>query len=196
MLDEKKYRDICRRLAQRDPKCISDIYDAYADALYGVISRIVKDEGVAADILQETFTKIWEKGDTYNPRAGRLFTWIMRIARNNSLNYLSSKQAKKSQKIQSDENLVYLNDASRAAGQIESFDVKGVLLQLENKYSKVIQLIYFEGYTQQEVSDHLNLPLGTVKSRVKIGLRELKKIYEYKFSNILVSSILIISMFN
>lgn len=196
MLDEKKYREICRRLAQRDPQCISDIYDAYADALYGVIFRIVKDEGIAADILQETFTKIWEKGNTYNPRVGRLFTWMMRIARNNSLNYLSSKQAKKSQKIQSDENLVYLNDASRSAAQIESFDVKGVLLQLENKYSKVIQLIYFEGYTQQEVSDHLNLPLGTVKSRVKIGLRELKKIYEYRFSNILVSSILLISMFN
>jgi len=188
------YKRLCRQLQQRQESCIGQLYDAYGGALYGVIFRIVGDEGAAVELLQDTFTKVWDKGHTYDPLQGRLYTWMMRIARNAALNHVQSKSVRNRKKIQGDDNLVYLDDQSRGANKMEACDLKGAVSGLETKYQQVIELIYYQGYTHQEVSDELDLPLGTVKSRIKIALRELKKVYEYGFSNALIMTSVMISL--
>lgn len=187
MLTEEAYEEVCQQLISKDEKSIAVICEHYGEALYGIILRIVSDSGDADEILQDTFVKIWEKGDSYNPEAGRLFTWMARIARNLSINKRNSKANKQKSKIQSDDKLVYLSDGARESNAREAMDIKGMLNKIDKKYATVIGLLYFYGYTQKEVSEELEMPLGTVKTRVKIGLRELRKLYDFGIT----SSILI-----
>ena len=169
---------IIRLLQKSDERAIEMLYDDYAAALYGVVFRIVLSEEVAQDVLQESFVKIWKKGQTYNSSKGTLFTWILNIARNAAIDATRSKHYRGNGKVQNLENIV-----GRQEKQFDEININQIgLLQhvnnLEEKYRTVIDLIYLKGHTQQEVTELLDIPLGTVKSRIKIGLRELRKIYK------------------
>lgn len=186
MIDEKSYQILCQKVADQDNSCIPVLYDHYGSALYGVIYRMVNNQEIASELLQDTFVKIWQKGNQYDSDKGRLYTWMMKIAKNGALNHLSSKSHQQSKKIQSDDNLVYLHDTRGLDKKIESLDVVESLDKLDQKYKSIMKLIYLNGYTQQEISDEFDIPLGTVKSRVKIALRELKKIYEFKMTKVVI----------
>ena len=186
MLSNQAYQRLCDQLRARDQACIPLLYDHYGDALYGIILRIVGREDAAAEVLQDTFVKIWKNGATYDPERGRLFTWMLNIARNLAINRRNSKGFRQQADVQTDEKLVYLADRSRATTP-DTLDVNGMLQHIDGKYRTVISLLYLRGYTQQEVSDRLQIPLGTVKSRVKIGLRELKKLYDFDTTAALLS---------
>lgn len=194
MITDQTYNTMTTLLTSKDPKGIEKIYDCYGDALYGIILRIVRNEEVATEILQDTFIVAWQKGDTYDSALGRIYTWLMRIARNKSLNYIQSRRFKQQKDIRGDENLVYLSDHAKEVSKMDSMDIKGTVNNLDAKYSRVIDLIYFQGFTHKEASDELKLPLGTVKSQVKIALRELKKIHEFRLSCVAILSFIIVSM--
>ena len=178
MLSEKEYQNVIASLQNGDSDALSILYDNYGGALYGVIFRIVRTPSSANELLQDTFLKIWQNRNTYNPQTARLYTWMSTIARNLSINYVNSKDYKQQAKVQGADNLVYLHDKTHMP--VEALDIKGNVCHLENKYQEVIEYIYFRGYTHQEMSDELNMPLGTVKSRLKIAIRELRKIYDYR----------------
>ena len=176
-------------LREGNQKVVPLIYDKYSGALYGIIFRIVRNEEAAAEILQDTFVKVWQKRDLYDASKGRLYTWMMNIARNLSLNYLQSKRVKQQEKIQPLENNVY-NLKSSYQIREETMDVQDLLGKIDERYREVIELAYFQGYTQKEISEKLKMPLGTVKSCVKIALRELKKLYLGK--SLLSSAIMLV----
>lgn len=191
MLSNQAYQRLCDQLRAQDQACIPVIYDHYGDALYGIIYRIVGREDDATEVLQDTFVKIWSNGAAYDPARGRLFTWMLNIARNLAINRRNSKGFRQQADVQTDETLVYIADRSRATVP-DTVDVNGMLQQIDEKYRTVISLLYLRGYTQQEVSDRLQIPLGTVKSRVKIGLRELKKLYDFDTTAALLSALAIV----
>ena len=186
MINDQKYLRLIKNLQNGDQQALGEIYDNYGDALYGQILRIVGSEEVASEILQDTFTKVWTHRLSYDRRQGRLYTWMMRIARNASLNYLESKHGRRRYDIQSDNDLVYIGD-DMLVKRMESLDLRGAVNDLNPKYREVIDLIYYQGYTHVEVSEELGLPLGTVKSRIKIGVRELKKLYQPNFLSVMAS---------
>ena len=170
--------EIIRQLKRQDQSVLAVLYDSYAPALYGVVLRIVQSEPIAQDVLQETFVKIWRNGPSFDPQKGRLFTWMLNIARNTAIDTIRSAHYRNKQKIQSIDQSVY-NSASHS----EQFNVNHIGLDklvgnLDDKYREVIDLIYFKGYTQSEVVKALGIPLGTVKSRVRIALRELRKVFQ------------------
>lgn len=168
-------KHIVELLQERDEKAISLLYDNYADTLYGVAYKVVKDEDLAQDIIQESFVKIWKKSDSYDPTKAKLFTWLFRITRNTAIDKLRSINTKSDKEIQIDVSDVY--NLGEQSIKPEFIDVKENLDKLEPKYRIVLEALFFEGMTQQEASDELDIPLGTVKSRLKIGLREMRKIY-------------------
>ncbi|MEM1258546.1 MAG: sigma-70 family RNA polymerase sigma factor [Bacteroidota bacterium] len=168
-------KHIVELLQERDEKAISLLYDNYADTLYGVAYKVVKDEDLAQDIVQESFVKIWKKSDSYDPTKAKLFTWLFRITRNTAIDKLRSINTKSDKEIQIDVSDVY--NIGEQSIRPEFIDVKENLDKLEPKYRIVLEALFFEGMTQQEASDELDIPLGTVKSRLKIGLREMRKIY-------------------
>ncbi len=160
---------------ERDDRAISLLYEHYADTLYGVAYKVVRDEEMAQDILQESFVKIWKKSDTYDASKAKLFTWLFRITRNAAIDKLRSINTKSDKEIQMDVSDVYSLGVESIRPDL--LDVKENLEKIESKYQIVLDALFFQGMTQQEASDELDIPLGTIKSRLKIGLRELKKIY-------------------
>lgn len=169
-------KEIVGLLENGDQEAMSLLYNNYADSLYGVILKIITDEDLAQDVLQETFIKVWRKAKTYDSKKARLFTWLYRIAYNTAIDKVRSKTKKDHKEVQIETSNVY-KLTSKGLNQ-DVIDIKTHLKTIDEKYRIVINALFFEGMTQQEASEELNIPLGTIKSRLKIGLRELKKIYD------------------
>jgi len=168
-------KHIVELLQERNDKAISLLYEHYGDTLYGVAYKVVRNEELAQDVLQESFVKIWKKSDSYDATKAKLFTWLFRITRNTAIDKLRSVNTKSDKEIQIDVSDVYNLGVNSI--RPEFIDVKENLEKIETKYQIVLDALFFQGMTQQEASDELDIPLGTIKSRLKIGLRELKKIY-------------------
>lgn len=152
------------------------ILPQYGPALQGVIFKIVGSREVAEEVLQDTFIKVWKKADNYDASKGRLFTWLINIARNTAIDRLRSKKYKDTKKSDSLDDNVYDNVAFSEEMHPQDVGLQKVIGQLDEKYRLLIDLLYLQGYTQQEASKELDIPLGTVKSRSRIALRELRAI--------------------
>ncbi len=163
-------------LQQKNQQAFSYLYDHYAAALNAVIFRLVEDRELAEDILQEAFIKIWNNFHSYDKSKGRLYTWMLNLTRNLSIDTLRSKSFKKQQKILDDENSV--NNIKDANSGIEKFDGIGLSKQLDflkPDQKQIIDLAYFNGFTQDEISKNLGIPLGTVKTKMRSAILELRK---------------------
>jgi RNA polymerase sigma-70 factor (ECF subfamily) len=168
-------KHIVELLQERNDKAISLLYDNYGDTLLGVAKKVVRSDDLAQDVLQESFVKIWKKADSYDPSKAKLFTWLFRITRNTAIDKLRSINTKSDKEIQIDVSDVYTLGVESTKPEL--MDVQNHLDKIEEKYRIVLDALFFQGMTQQEASEDLDIPLGTIKSRLKIGLRELRKIY-------------------
>ena len=182
-------KHIVELLQERNEKAISLLYENYGDTLYGVAHKVVRNDELAQDVLQESFVKIWKKSDSYDPSKAKLFTWLFRITRNTAIDKLRSVSTKSDKEIQIDVSDVYNLGVNSI--RPEFMDVSENLEKIEEKYQIVLEALFFKGMTQQEASDELNIPLGTVKSRLKIGLRELRKIYGTSMILIFILSLIL-----
>lgn len=168
--------ELVRALHQKDPAVLKTIYSMYSAALFGIISRIISHEEVAEDVLQETFVKIWQSSAQYDSTKGRLFTWMMNIARNLSIDKLRSKGFKNASKNQDIENSVgYIDATNRTIFNTDTLGIKQLVSDLKPDLKSVLDLVYFNGFTHVETAEKLNIPLGTVKTRVRLAIIELRK---------------------
>jgi RNA polymerase sigma factor (sigma-70 family) len=152
------------------------LYDMYSSALYGVIVRIVIDTSTAEDVLQETFVKIWHSASSYSPEKGRLFTWIVNIARNLAIDKIRSKDFRNQIKNQELENNVgYIDQNNSTVYKPELLGVKDLIDTLRPEQRSILDLIYFKGYTHTEAADELGMPLGTIKTRLRMAIQQLRK---------------------
>jgi RNA polymerase sigma-70 factor (ECF subfamily) len=163
-------------LRKHEKIAIEALYDMYSASLYGVISRIVTDTAIAEDILQETFVKIWHSFSSYSAEKGRLFTWMVNIARNLAIDKIRSKDFKNQNKNQEIENIVTVIDEQRnTVYKPELMGVKDLVQTLKPDQKSIIDLVYFKGYTHVEAADELGIPLGTIKTRLRMGIQQLRK---------------------
>jgi len=169
-------KQIVELLAKGDEKALNLLYENYADSLYGVILKVTINEEIAQDALQETFVKVWKNAKKYDSKKAKLFTWLYRIAKNTAIDKLRSFNNRFEKEVQIDKSNVYILPTVNLNQDV--LDLKEHVARLDNKYQIVLKALFFEGMTQQEASDELDIPLGTIKSRLKIGLRELKKVYD------------------
>lgn len=167
--------DLVHSLKRREKNAFEYLYNRYSNALYAAVISIVRNKETAGDILQEVFVKIWQNLDKYDPAKGRLFTWMLNVARNASIDYTRSKLYKiHSRNTAIDESMGNsLNDSSF---NIDGVGITRFVSALPSEYRRVIILAYFKGYTQEEIAMAENMPIGTVKTRIRKGLSELKKI--------------------
>ncbi|NER12371.1 sigma-70 family RNA polymerase sigma factor [Leptobacterium flavescens] len=168
-------KHIIQLLRDQDEKGMSLLYEYYGDTLFGVALKVTKDEDLAKDVLQESLIKVWRKINSYDPKKAKLFTWLFRITRNTAIDKIRSVNTKSEQEIQVEVSNVYSVGVNSI--RPEHLDVKQHIDSLDEKYQVVLDALFFKGMTQQEASEALDMPLGTVKSRLKIGLRELRKIF-------------------
>lgn len=171
---------LIEKLNQRDQQAFQWLYDQYSPALYGVVLRIVRDEEQAQDILQDIFVKIWKNLDGYDAGKGRLFTWMLNVSRNTAIDALRARKAQPSSAIRTDEDNVHIIDRQHNTQQPnpEHIGVQDVVNQLRPERKQLIDLVYFGGYTHEEAAEELKLPLGTVKTRIRAALQELKQLFK------------------
>ena len=166
-------------LNQQNTKAFGILYDNYSAALYGIILRIVDTQEIAEDVLQESFVKIWKNFSQYDPAKGKLFTWMVNLTRNLAIDKVRSKEYSKSTKNQSIDNLVsFVDFKSNTSQNPDLIGLKKLVESLDPEQKKIIDLLYFGGFTQAEVSDKLNIPLGTVKTRARMAILNLRKFFD------------------
>lgn len=164
--------DLVELLKQHDDKAFKYLYEHYAGALYGIIMPIVNEAEVANDVLQEVFINIWRKIESYDPLKGRLFTWMLNIARNASIDTLRSKGFQNSRKNQSLTDAV--NWSTNTQPQVDNIGLRNMLGKLKDEQRTLVELAYFKGYTHEEIATIEGIPLGTVKTRIRSALIQLR----------------------
>lgn len=152
------------------------LYDHYSGALFNIICKTLRDEERAADVLQESFLKIWKNIASYNPEKGRLFTWILNIARNGAIDAARVEGRKPIMDDIDDRVALNERDTSEELNTVSS-DMKSIVNMLRPERKILIDMAYFQGYTHEEISEELKIPLGTVKSRIRTALQELKQYF-------------------
>ena len=150
------------------------LYDHYSAALYGVIRKIIAEETTASDILQDVFAKIWLKIDSYQPDKGSLYTWMLNVARNTAIDHL--RKIERRVIIQSDEEVVYKEVATHQPNT-DGIGLRQIIDKLRPDLKEMIDLHYFAGMTHQEISDQKQMPLGTVKTKIRSDMHQLKNIF-------------------
>lgn len=167
--------ELLQLIYKKDEKAFTHIYDMYAKSLFAVINVLMKNKEEAEDVLQEVFVKIWKNIDSYHESKGRFYTWILNIARNTTIDKLRSKNFNNSQKNLSSDNFVHLLDESnKLVNLVDSIGIHDFIKKLKPKCIQIIDLLFFKGYTQQEASDELAIPLGTVKTQNRNCISDLR----------------------
>ncbi len=159
------------------PSAIEYLYNNYSGALYGVIIRIVKNDEVAQEVLHDVYIKAWKQISSYEAGKGRLYTWLVNISRNAAIDKIRSKEIKNTYKTDSVADNVYVIDnANYDTQSIDGIGLEKVLNELPKDLKFVIEQMYFKGYTQSEIADEFDIPLGTVKTRTRSAMKALREL--------------------
>ena len=167
---------LVERLLARDEKALRLLHDRYARNLLAVIVRLVRDEGLAQDVLQEGLLKVWLSIASYDARRGRLFTWMARLCCNQAIDALRSPR----HRFYSNTKSLEVPAATHAHAAL-TFDpnhigLRELTLKLKPRQREVIDLLYFGGCTQAETAEQLGIPLATVKTRARAALNVLAQL--------------------
>ena len=160
-------------LQQNDQGVIKMIYEHYSQNLFNVIYRVVKDQNMAEDVFQEVMIKIWKKGHYFDRKKGSLYTWLVRVCKNAAIDKTRSKEFIKARNTQSPQEL---NGENTDRSKDNHEQVQEMLTHLPEKQKHIVDMAYFQGYTQEEIAKKLEIPLGTVKTRIRLALKHLRKI--------------------
>jgi len=172
--------ELVRLLKNRDRRAFKYLYEKYNGALYSIILQIIPGSNNAADLLQETFITIWNRIEAYDSSRGRLFTWMLAITRNLCIDVTRSKGYKNEQKNvylddDSDEELFAAGKTTAIPDTVNYIGLKKAVQKLPPKQRQLINLAYFSGYTQSEIAGMEGVPKGTVKTRIRKALIELRQ---------------------
>ena len=168
-------------LEVRDERALETLYDRYGDYVYSVCLRMVGDVQLAEDLSQEVFLRLWRRPDLYDVSRGRFLTWLLSVARNRAIDERRSRGRRfrlETPPSETSEELLEAaptaEDRDVAVVSEERVVVQKALATLPPEQRLAIQLAYFGGYTQQEIAAGLHQPLGTVKTRIRLGLQKLR----------------------
>lgn len=163
-------------LKHRENDAFKHLYMHYRGALYNLILQYIKDPEIANDVLQDVIITIWKQIDKYDASKGKLFTWMVKLTRNAAINKLRSKVFKSEAKNERLEIYVdTIDEKNPGTNTINQIGLRQQVNNLRKEYTDVIELSYFNGFTHEEIAKVLNIPLGTVKTRLRNALVELRK---------------------
>lgn len=165
-------------LANYDERHFARLYDRFSGALFGVILSRIGDMEVAENLLQDVFVKAWRYRKLYDASKGRVFTWLYNITRSTCIDHLRSKAHKQCRaSVLSDDLSLLLPGAPADYFIADSIGLRKMVGHLRREEKEVVELMYFEGFTQREIADRMNIPLGTVKTRVRRAIKNLRAIF-------------------
>ncbi|NND16413.1 MAG: sigma-70 family RNA polymerase sigma factor [Eudoraea sp.] len=164
-------------LLNREEAALNRLYVDYGAALNGIIKRIVVEPKIAEEVLQDVIIKIWNKIDQYDSAKGRFFTWMMQLSRNAAKDKLRSREISQLRKTDQLDNIVSnVERRNPVEMHMQDIGVRRLVDSLREEERQVIELVYFKGYTQSEAAKEIPLPLGTVKTRLRMAMKNLRSI--------------------
>src|SRR5271156_1305838 len=171
--------DLAKRLQDRDPRAMSDLYDRYGRLAYSLIYRVVRNTGAAEDLVQETFLRVWNRVQSFDRTRGALGPWILTVARNRAIDYLRSMDGRMSAgalELDRLESPSLFSDWEDSALSLDrARRLKRAFEKLSSHQRVVIELAYYEGLSQTEMAERMKQPLGTVKTWVRSALKVLRE---------------------
>jgi len=172
-------RDLALRLKRRESAAMAELYDRFGRVAYSVIFTIVRDTGIAEDLVQETFLRVWNRMNAFDVERGALGPWLLTVARNRAIDYIRSAGARMSRNAYELEEREHPSLFANAEQEIVTADevrrIQSALAALNKNQKRVIELAYFEGLSQTEMAEKLGEPLGTVKTWARSALKRLKE---------------------
>jgi RNA polymerase sigma-70 factor (ECF subfamily) len=166
-------------IAEKDPEAFEVFYDRHGGAGYSLAYRILGDRSAAEDCIQEAFISIWRSGARFDRTRGSVRSWTLSIVRNRAIDALRSKSGKAPKLTFDDDAILEARPAeehteAEVMAAETADEVRGAISTLPGEQSKVIELAYFGGFSQSEIAGMLNVPLGTVKGRMRLGLEKIR----------------------
>ncbi|MDB5035633.1 MAG: polymerase subunit sigma-70 [Chlorobi bacterium] len=175
--DEQSFgeEELIEMIRNRQKKALGILYDRYSSALYIAVIRIVRTRECAEDVLQEAFVKIWIHAGQFDPSRGKLYTWMINIARNLAIDKVKSKGFREGQMNQEIGSVLHIVDQKcNTTFNSDKVLVRELVGALNPRLKEIIELVYFQGYTQVEASTRLGIPIGTAKTRLRMALRTIR----------------------
>lgn len=175
---------LLRLLAYKQPEALSALYDRYGNLAFSVALAIVHDRGLAEEITQDVFLRVWDNAAVYDQSRASVKNWLTRIARNRAIDGLRKHRIRPEQ-----HSVAWAEPTLRqipnhntplhiVAIQSEQERVRSALAQLPEDQQRALQLAYLQGYTHQEIADQLHEPLGTIKTRIRLAMQKLRQLLE------------------
>tara|TARA_R110002049_G_scaffold71370_1_gene183890 strand:+ start:55503 stop:56033 length:531 start_codon:yes stop_codon:yes gene_type:complete len=170
---------LVEKFQQKDEKAFESLYNMYSESMHGVIFNIVRNQDIAQEVMQDVFIKAWHNASTYSAEKGRFFTWILNIARNAAIDKTRSKSFKNAGKnLNADFFVGIIQNNESLDDQTDAIGIKKFVSKLAKTCIDVIELLYFKGYTQKEASETLDMPIGTIKTRNRNCINELRNMLD------------------
>ena len=179
ILGPDESRRLIERLRARDADALGELYDRYGGVVYSIILRIARDTGTSEDLTQEVFLRVWNRIPTFDVERGSLSTWMLTIARHAAIDSLRSRAGKQTRLNVSLDAMERPLEGGNAEKELQSSTdakkVRAAMAKLEPNQRQLLELAYFDGLSQSEMAEKLELPLGTVKTWVRSALRQLRQ---------------------
>lgn len=167
---------LVEKFQKKDATAFEKLHGMYAENICGVINTIVKNDSIAQEICQDVFIKIWNNSESYNASKGRFFTWILNIARNAAIDEIRSRSYKNEKKnLSADYFVSILKNKEEEDSTIDVKGLRKLVKNLKEKCVQIIELLYFRGYTQKDAAEELDIPIGTVKTRNRSCISQLRE---------------------
>jgi RNA polymerase sigma-70 factor (ECF subfamily) len=177
-------KQLIRLIAQKDSNALEMLYDRYERVIYSFAYQIVKDSMAAEEVMQELFLRVWKNAEQIDFGRGKLLTWMFAVTRNLAIDHLRKRSSRLPQQWADSESLEWIQDHTTITEDIVELQMAGeqirdALQGLSKDQQQVMDMIYYQGYTQQEVAVLASIPLGTVKGRVRLAMKQLHKSLRY-----------------
>jgi len=171
--------ELARRLQRRDPDAMKDLYDRFGRIAYSVVLAIVRDASTAEDLVQETFMRVWNRIQAFQPGRGALGPWLLAIARNRAIDHVRSSAARIDRNAFAldvrEHPSLFVDMEREVVNTDHARIVRAAIAKLNPNQRKVIELAYYEGLSQTEMAERMSQPLGTIKTWVRTALRILRE---------------------
>src|SRR5436190_9933217 len=160
---------------------IEPLYERYNRVLFSLAYRMVADHQVAEDLLQDAFLSVWRRATSYSPQSGAVRSWLISIVHHRTIDYLRAVRRRAGLKeitweeVEQDESTAFPDVWEEALRSVQSGQIRAALLNIPSEQRMVIELAYFQGWTHSEIAEGCEIPVGTVKARMRLGLSHLKR---------------------
>ena len=167
---------LVRRVAEGDERALAELYDRYSRPVYATGVKLLGDVHLAEELVQDAFTNVWRGAQSFDPELASFTTWLYRIARNRAVDLARNRRIRPP--LAEDGSLRDLSGGPEPEADVDVWDVARALSRIPSEHRAVLNLAYFEGMSQREISQRTGVPLGTVKSRTTAALKRFRRALE------------------